>query len=136
MQMLTPHDMLWGIVFPAIVALVATIAGQLGVRRESKSQSWGPALAIAAGFAVAYIGIVGGVPSLPPATAQGWLVYLAGAVVLIAVVATMLPRSGRWLAAILSVVVLALGAWLLSRPRARTMDPRTFWGTVTAAATG
>src|SRR3954466_13649533 len=116
--MLTLHDIRWGIVFPAIVALLPTIAGQLGMRRDRTTQPWGPALAIAAGFAAAYYGIVGQLPHWPPAAAQGWLVYLAGLVVVIAVLATTLPRSQGWVTALLSIAVLGLTAWLLSRPRA------------------
>src|SRR5438128_1323477 len=63
--MITPRHILWGILLPALIALIATLLGQLGVRRERKTQPWGPALAIAGGFALAYVGIVGAAPSFP-----------------------------------------------------------------------
>src|SRR5258705_13788957 len=99
--MITSRHILWGIVLPAIVALIVTIAGQLGVRRERKTQPWGPALAIALGFMLAYIGIVGAAPALPPTAAQGWLFYLAAAVVIIAILGAALPRSQGWLIALI-----------------------------------
>src|SRR5439155_9043417 len=133
--MIPPRHILWGILLPALIALIATLLGQLGVRRERKTQPWGPALAIAGGFALAYVGIVGAAPSFPPAAAQGWLFYLAGAVVVIAAVAAML-RSRGWIDAMLSVMVLALAAWLLSRPQAQTLSPPAFWATVVMAAVG
>ena len=86
--MLTGRDILWGVVLPAVVALVAAIAGQCGVGRDRRTQPWGPAAAIAAAFAVAYVGIAGGVPAFPPAVAQGWLFYFAALAVVVGILAT------------------------------------------------
>jgi len=134
--MLTPHDILWSVVFPALLAVAAVVSVYGGFRRrgDRAAQPWGPALAVAGGFLFAYVGIAGR-PPLPPVAAQGWLVYAGAAAVLVAVIATMLPPRGRLIDTVLSAALLVVTAWLLSRPRAEAIDPvtmekidpRVFW---------
>jgi hypothetical protein len=127
--MISSRDILWTIVFPAVVAIAAMLASHFPWRRDAKSHAWGIALALCGAFAVAYIG-TSGRPKFPPVEAQGWLVYLGIVVVLIAIASTWL----RWPVAVASIVIVAVMAWLIARPTARSLEPSVFWTGVAATA--
>src|SRR5687768_692760 len=91
--MLTTHDILWGIVFPAVIAIVVMLMSHWpSGRRAAATQTWGPPLALTVGFIVAYTGIAAK-PALRPVSVQGWLVHLCAAAFVVGIVATW--RSGR-----------------------------------------
>lgn len=134
--MFTPHDLLWGIIAPVVIAAVAMVLAHLPRRstRPRDAQPWGAALALAGGFAVALIGIRGR-PAFPPVAADGWLALAAGPVILIAIVATLLPKQ-RWLDVVASIVLLALLAWVLMQRRHHALEPKEWWTWTIAAAAG
>ncbi|MEO6437010.1 MAG: hypothetical protein ABIP55_14805 [Tepidisphaeraceae bacterium] len=122
-----PRDiLLWVVLLPAAVAVIATLVSLIPGRRDSASQPWGPALAICAGFVAAYTKLKG-IEGFPPVNVQTWLVYLGVPVVLIAIIATVSPRRARWIVFALSVTLIVLSVWLFSRPLARSLEPREFW---------
>jgi hypothetical protein len=135
--MLTAHDFLFGIIAPAVLAAVAMVLAYLPRRkiRPREPQFWGAALAIAGGFAITYIGIRGGMPKLPPRSADAWLFLAPISAVLIGVIATLLPRQ-RWLDAILSIGVLALLAHLLLLNRQHAIAASTLHKWMMAATAG
>ena len=93
--MLTPHDILFGIILPAVIAIVAMLLSHLPPwKREAQTLPFGPAVAIAGGFVVAFAGIAGW-PELPPIGFEGWLVYLAIASAVVGVIATIAITAGR-----------------------------------------
>ncbi|MEA2734438.1 MAG: hypothetical protein QOE14_889, partial [Humisphaera sp.] len=89
------------------------------------TQPWGPALAIAGGFAVAFVALAGR-PTFPPNAVEGWLVYMGGVAALVGALAT-LKNKPRWLVPLLSVAVLAATAWLLARPLALRFTRAETW---------
>ncbi len=90
--MLTPHDILFGIILPAVIAVVAMLLSHLPPwKRDAQTLPFGPAVAIAGGFVVAFAGITGW-PELPPIGFEGWLVYLAIASAVVGVIAT-IPKT-------------------------------------------
>ena len=64
----------------------------LPLKRERATQPWGPALAIAAGFAAAFVGLDGG-RAFPPRDAQTGSSTSASSSVLIAIAATVAART-------------------------------------------
>jgi hypothetical protein len=119
----TASDVLWGIIAPAVLAAVAMVlAYVLRGRQQTEPAPWGATLAIAGGFVIAYVGITGVPRRCPPRVAQDWLVLLSPVPLLIAVLATIVPRRiGRWVAAALSGLLIALTAYLLLRRNAITV---------------
>src|SRR5688500_7095535 len=108
--------LVWVIAVPVGIALLATALSHWPLTRDRATQPWGPALAIAAGFAAAFAGLRGR-PAFPPRDAQTWLVYLAAISVLIAILATVLGTK-RWtwfILAPLSLALLLATVWLLAR---------------------
>src|SRR5437660_1699120 len=85
--MLTLRDLLWSVGAPIVLAAVAILSSAIGRWRTRQVAAWGPAVAIAGSFVVAYCGIAG-TPNFPPTAAQAWLVYLSAVAVIIAVAAT------------------------------------------------
>jgi hypothetical protein len=130
--MLTSRAILWAMLFPAVIAVLAIVAGHVGLRRDRRTQPWGPALAVAGAFAAAYFGIVGQLPPWPANSAQGWLFYLVALPVVIGVIA-MTVRSRWWVDAALSVILLAATGWLLTRPRVAALEPSEFRATLAVA---
>lgn len=111
--MLTPTDILWGVAAPAGLSAGAVLLASLGRWKTGDARPWGPALGIAGGFALASIALFK-LPPFPPVAAQGWLVWLAIPIIVVAIVASLLKRF-RWITLILSLAVVALTAWLLLR---------------------
>src|SRR5687768_2926871 len=121
--MITSRAIIWAMVAPAVLALVAIALAAIPRWRKRDAQPWGLALAIGAALAAAFWGIAGK-PAFPPASAEGWLVYLVVPSVAFGAVAT-LVRGRAWRVGeiMVSIVLLVLTAWLLSRPRAQVMEP-------------
>src|SRR5436190_10389531 len=86
-QMFSRDDVIWGMVLPAVWAVAILLVSSLPWRkgRGRAAAPWGMALAIGGAFAIAYSGIAGR-PAFPPIEAEGWLVYLALAAGIIAIV--------------------------------------------------
>ena len=122
-----PKDILiWVIALPVGVALVAVLLAHLPLRRDRATQPWGPALAIAGGFAAAFVGLRGGA-LFPPRDAQTWLVYLGGASVLVAIAATVTAKSRwRWGVVVASVALIAATVWFLGRTQIPILGWRDF----------
>lgn len=115
--MLTTHDILWGIIFPAMLAIVAMLVSHVPPwKRDAKTLPFGPAMAVGGGFAVAFAGIAGW-PKLPPIGFEGWLVYLAMAAAVIGVVATF-PKTRSIVVQILSALLVIATAYFLLAWRA------------------
>src|SRR5688500_8238530 len=132
--MLPAQEIRWGMIYPLIIALVAVIAAHFGRRGRRDVHPWGPALAIAAGFVVAFIGVTGRWTP-PTRDVYAWLVIAAGAGVIVSIIASIGDRT-RWLVATLSVAVLIATAVLLAWRRKAALVPREFWLTVTLFAGG
>src|SRR4051812_7172939 len=132
--MITTHQILWAMLLPAVAAIIATIAAHRGIRRDRRTQPWGPALAIVGAFVLAYYGIVGNLPSPRQPTAQGWIFFLAIAAFVISIIATF-PAPG-FVIVILSIALLAAEAWLLARPRHAAMEGREFSIWIVSLAVG
>jgi hypothetical protein len=111
--MLTTGDIVWGMLAPVVIALVSVVLAHVARRRQRgrDAQPWGPAVALAAAFGVAFDAMQGP-PALPPLSVQGWLPYLGAGGVLVAVLATV-TRSRRAVAWSLSIVLLLATAWLV-----------------------
>src|SRR5687768_9133054 len=106
-----PQDILiWVIGVPVAIALVAMLLSHIPLKRERATQPWGPALAIAAGFAASFAGLRGR-PAFPPRDAQTWLIYLGAVAVLIAVVATIATKRWRWVPVVASVALIGAVIW-------------------------
>src|SRR2546429_540396 len=112
--MLTPHDILFGVVFPAIIAVVAMLLSHLPPwRRDAKTQPWGPAIAIACAFAITFKGIAGW-PAFPPLEVHQWLPFAAVAVAMIGIIATAMRRD--WIVhSLFSIALIVVTAWLLNK---------------------
>jgi len=109
--------LIWVVLVPVAIALVATLLSHLPLKRDRATQPWGPALALAAAFAAAFAGLRGR-PAFPPRDAQTWLIYVAGISVLIAILGTVLPPRKTWswfILAPLSVMLILVTVWLLAR---------------------
>ena len=109
--------LVWVIAAPVGIALLATLLAHLPPKRDRATQPWGPALAIAGAFAVAFAGLRGR-PAFPPRDAQTWLVYLGAIAVLIAILASVLPHKRNWpwfVLAPLSIGLILVTVWLLAR---------------------
>ncbi|MDQ3441707.1 MAG: hypothetical protein M3478_15295, partial [Planctomycetota bacterium] len=64
----TPRDILWLVGFPALLTALAMLATRPG-RCGRDLAGWGAAIAIAGGFAIAFVHEFD-VPTFPPASAQ------------------------------------------------------------------
>ena len=118
--MLTTQDILWGIVYPGVIAMVVMLISHWPTgRRAAATQSWGPPLALAIGFIVAIAGLVAK-PALNPVSVQGWLVHLCTAAVIVGLLATF-KAARRWIAPVLSIATLVAVAWLLQPAHSRTI---------------
>jgi hypothetical protein len=121
-----PKDILvWVIGVPVVVALLAVLLSHLPWRRDRATQPWGPALAVGGAFVAAYIALRGR-PKMPPLDAQGWLVWLGVASVVVAVFATVLRKRQRWVAPAVSVLLIAATVWVISRTRIPLLGWRQF----------
>lgn len=119
----TSAEILWLLVYPTIVSVIAMAATRPWRRRRDLG-GWGAALAIVGtfGLAVAHHWYV---PSFPPPSAQGWLFYLAAAALGVAVLHTLI----RWdlIGIVLSCLLLLATPLLLLRGQQATMEPAAFW---------
>ncbi len=131
--MLTQHDVLWGIAFPAILALVAMLIGRFAQRSPRDAAPWAAPLALAGGFIVALIGITGNA-HLRPHVAQEWLAWAGVASVAVSIFGTIKPRA-RFIAWVLSIAVLAATVWLVAGRRQHAMGHDAFY-TLLAIAGG
>ena len=121
-----PQEILiWVIAVPVAITLVATLLAHVPLKRDRATQPWGPALAIAAGFAAAYAGLRGR-PPFPPRDAQTWLVYLGGVAVLIAIATSIAKKRSRWILIVPSVVLIAATAWFVGRSQIPIIGWRQF----------
>src|SRR5207248_443360 len=93
-------------------------------RRDAKTQPYGPALAVACAFAVAFTGISGW-PRFPPIAIEGWLPYLALSAVPLAIAVTFVGSDRG----IFGAFLLALAA----RAVMRSQPPRPIWIILIAA---
>src|SRR5687767_4022120 len=119
--MLTTHDILWGIVFPAVIAIVVMLISHWPIgNRAAATQTWGPPLALAVGFIVTFAGIAAR-PVLKPVSVQGWLVHLCAAAFVVGIVATW-RSARRWIVPAISIVLLALATWMLQPAHRRTVQ--------------
>ena len=84
--MFTTHDLLWGIVYPAIFAIVAPVVGRFTQRSKREAAPWAVALAIVGPFAVAFLGL-NGKSFVPPTQAQEWLPIMGLASIVTAIIA-------------------------------------------------
>src|SRR5688500_8411037 len=109
--MLTTRDILWGVVYPLVVALVAIIISHIPRRGRRDTHPWGVPLALVAGFTIAFIGI-SGMLNIPPRQGQEWLVIAAAAAFIVSV-STSLSNRMRWPLALLSIALLLATAWLI-----------------------
>lgn len=135
--MLTQRDIFFGIVMPAVVALVVMALSHIPPwRRSSKTLAWGPAVAIAGTFALAFWSIARW-PAFPPPAAQGWLPYFAIGVAVIGIVVTM-TRENRLVVLALSIVAIEVASWLMMRTRLGARGETAWtvfrWTIVVAAA--
>src|SRR5688572_1995052 len=96
-EMITTRDVIWGVLLPAVWTVVTMLVASLPWRRGRKREvaPWGPAVALAGGFALAYTGIAG-TPALRPVEAEGWLVHMAviaaAVTIITTVISSMSPR--------------------------------------------
>jgi hypothetical protein len=118
----TPDEILWLVVFPAMLAAVAMVATR-SWRRGRDLPGWASAVAIAGGFLVAYVGFYD-TPRFPPITAETWFVYLAAAVIVVAIVQAFV-RS-RWVGIALSGLVLLATPWFLLH-KLPSLDRQQLW---------
>src|SRR4051812_4843229 len=128
--MLTTHDILWGVVYPLIAALVVMLFAHLNRRGRRDTHPWGVPLALASGFTLAFIGISGRL-NLPPTQGQEWLVPGAAAAVVIAIIASISERM-RIVVTISSIALLVLVmAWLVPSNRRQWLTTREAVVTIT-----
>ena len=122
-----PQEILtWVVAVPAAIAIVAMLVAHIPITRERATQPWGPALAIAGGFAAAFWGLRGR-PAFPPRDAQTWLIYLGGISVFIAIAATVAgSKRWRWPIIGLSVALIVATVWLLARSQIPMFGWRRF----------
>ena len=135
--MLTQRDILYGIIAPAVIAIIVTLLAHVPPwRRDRRTLAWGPAVAIAAAFALAYWSTFGW-PAFAPAAGQGWLPYFAIAVAVTGIVIS-LTRENRLVVLVLSLLAIELAAFFLTRsrlaPRGQTLGTILRWSIVVAAA--
>ena len=121
--MLTTHDILWGIVYPLIAAVVAMLLAHLKRRGRRDTHEWGVPLALAVGFTIAFVGVAGRV-QFPPTTGQQWLVFAAATAVVISIIASISERTR--IAVILSSIALLVlvMAWLVPANRRQWLTTR------------
>jgi hypothetical protein len=106
--------MLWAVVAPAVLT-VLILALSARPWKKGSTPMWSLPLALAVGFALSYIGVVGR-PAFPPRAAQAWLVYLAPVAFALALVQTVAPKSRQFVAGA-SVLTLIAIPWLFLRTR-------------------
>jgi hypothetical protein len=121
--MITTRDMLFSVVYPLMFAAVMTAAGRFVQMHRKTSAPWAVALAIVGGFAIAFVGASGKL-SFPPAQAQEWLPFTGAVAVIVSILATYL---GRWTwSGPLSILLLVLTAWLVTRGRRAALSGQEF----------
>lgn len=114
-MMFSLADILLGFALPAVLCGVILLAAWWPWRREEAPDGrWAGAIAIGAGYAIAYARLVGDL-HFPPASADNWIVYLMPVVMLLGVAFCRLPRAA--LPRVAAVLVLsALLSWLVIKP--------------------
>ena len=111
------------IVYPFVWAAMVTAAGRFVQVHRRASAPWAVSLAIVGGFAIAFVGVSGKL-SFPPAQAQEWLPLVGAVAVIISILATYL---GRWSwSGSLSILLLVLTAWLVTRGRRAALSGQEF----------
>ena len=132
--MFTASEIVWGIVFPPVIALLGVVLGHLPRRAERDAHPWGVTLALVAAFAAAFIGISGKL-ALPPRTAQEWLVLLSAGALVVSILSAIGTKSQR-IAMGLSIGLLLATAWFSAAPRKRSLEPREFWTMLSIVGAG
>ena len=120
------RDILWLVVLPALVAIIAMLATRPWQRGRDLG-GLGAAVAIVAGFGLAYYG-QWGLPAFPPTSAQGWLLFLGAPVLAVAAVQTLVKSDV--VGAVLSCLVLLVTPFLLLKNQRTNLEPLVFWGWV------
>ena len=130
--MLTQHDIVWGIAYPAIIAVIAMLLSHLPPwRRDARAHPWGPVFAIAAAFAIAFTGIAGW-PSFPPLEMHNWLPFIAMGTAIIGIIATAMRRD--WIVhSVLSLALILITSWLLIKTSSTPPAERWAWTAALAA---
>ncbi len=121
--MVTQQDILWAVVAPAVLTAVILALSAIPWRKRP-TPIWSLPLALAAGFAIAYVGVVGR-PAFPPRAAQAWLMYLAPVAFVLAFVQALAPKSRRFAAALSALTLIAI-PWLFLRTRVG-LAPKEYW---------
>jgi hypothetical protein len=127
-QMVTLHDMIWGVVLPFVLSAIVVVVSAAPWRRPRTTARWAIPVALALGFWFAYVGIAGR-PAFPPIEAQGWLPYLAALAALVSIVNALVPKA-RWLNVALSAMTLAATVFLITRPLHGRLAPVQLWLTL------
>src|SRR5439155_1737007 len=78
--------------------------------------------------------VILGRPQFPPVEAQAWLVYLAAVAAIVSILAT-LRRSRAIVTWPLSIILLLLTSWLVSRWRQEALGS-AYWSTLAIIAAG
>jgi hypothetical protein len=121
--LLTTRDIVFGVIYPALIALIVVPLAHVKRRGRRDTHAWGLPFALAAGFTVAFIGISGKL-NLPPTQGQEWLVIGAAAAVVISIIAAISDRA-RVAVVISSIALLVLVmAWLVPANRRQWLTTR------------
>lgn len=134
--MITPQHILWGILYPGILAAVALVIGRFTQKSKREASPWAIGLAIAGGYLLAFIGISGGL-RLPPTDAQGWLAIM-GTLALVIPIAAMMSRK-RLPPALLTIAFIIATTWMVTMRRQHALTSGEFYkllATAIVAAVG
>jgi hypothetical protein len=127
--MISPREIFFGIILPAVFALLAVLADVRPWQRDRGGGrgAWSLAVASAVAFLLAFFGR-DRLPSFPPVEAEGWIFYCGAAAAVVAV-ALSLTRAKIWIGAIAALVfagaIVALMLW--PQVKQRAMEPGLFW---------
>jgi hypothetical protein len=117
----TPTESLWMLVLPTLLAAAAMLAARPW-RRGRDLPGFASAIAIGGAFIVSFAGWYE-TPRFPPITAETWLVYLAGVVIVVAILQAVVRR--RAFGFVASSVILLMTPWLLLRKL--PLEQRAMW---------
>ncbi len=128
--MLNFNTIFFSLILPALVC--GGIFASASLSRQHNSRGWIPALAVASGYIIGYLGLEGRVP-LPPKEGIHWLFYLA-LISFIAAAVRLLPNWCRW--SIRAIISFAIPRLLLDSIFKYTwgMAEETIWWFCLAAA--
>jgi hypothetical protein len=137
------RDILWVVALPTVLAALAMLTTRpwRGRRAEAERRTgggWAAAIAIAGGFAVAFIGLFltpNGKfmsPQFPPGSGEQWVLLLTIPIVLIALMQAFV--KSKWSGIAGSVALLLVTPYLVRRSQHAYVDPREFWTWTIGAA--